>query len=96
MNELYLPSNGTEGDIFMSMFCERCQRDNFEEETGEGGCDIIAHSMCGPVAEWIYRDGKPYCIKFAPENTCPIDAKPKAPKQTPGQLSLGMEERGNR
>lgn len=64
----YQPSNGTEGDLFMSYFCFRCERDKDHD------CDILARTMAHrtedaeyPV-EWQYRaDGQPTCTAFVPE-----------------------------
>lgn len=38
--EPYRPSNGTEGDIFMTAFCYRCRKD-----TTQSPCEIIARTM---------------------------------------------------
>ena len=56
----YRPSNGTEGEIFMAAWCERCKRD---EGFPESGCQIIADSMAFAVKdprypkEWMYDEG---------------------------------------
>ena len=70
MGGLYRPSNGTEGDIFESHFCERCTRDNLEPDGG-GGCELILLAMCfytddpNYPQEWTYDDaGKPTCTAF--------------------------------
>ena len=67
----YRPSNGTEGELFKAQFCDRCQLDNFNHDTGEGGCGILVRSMCFDIdhpkypAEWLFGgDGKPTCAAF--------------------------------
>ena len=71
MTNLYRPSNGTEGEIFMSQYCNRCIHDDIENNKG---CTIIAFSMAYFVSDpeypkqWIYGDdGKPTCTKFSPQ-----------------------------
>lgn len=72
--ELYRPSNGTEGDCFMSAFCERCANDSEDDP-----CEIIGRTMAldvdelGYPTEWI-RDvgpwpGNPRCTAFVPEGS---------------------------
>jgi hypothetical protein len=74
----YQPSNGTEGDIFMSAWCCECQRDRsmregdpIEECDDNQRCDIIANTMFYDVSdpaypsEWQYgQDGQPRCTAF--------------------------------
>lgn len=51
--EKYRPSNGTEGEIFESMFCDRCKQDR------DGSCLIhtlaLAHVEDDPLypVEWV-------------------------------------------
>lgn len=60
----YRPSNGQEGDIFMSGHCQKCVRDENQD------CPIIANSMAFEVGdenyprEWQWRDGQPTCTAF--------------------------------
>lgn len=73
----YRPSNGTDGVIFESFFCDRCAHDNFDENTGEGGCPILASAHAyritepGYPTEWV-RDADDTdcetarCTKFTP------------------------------
>lgn len=64
MTKLYRPSNGTEGDIFMALFCDRCVHDNFDENTLKGGCEILARTLFFGVndpeypEEWIWNPDK--------------------------------------
>lgn len=66
MAEKYRPSNGTEGDWFMSQFCDRCAKD-----TEASPCPIIAATMALDVddpdypEEWIEDDSGPRCTAFA-------------------------------
>lgn len=69
--EAYQPSNGTEGEIFMSRWCHRCAKDSLDPDTGDGGCEIISDNMCFDVSDEEYRrewrcgpDGAPICTAF--------------------------------
>lgn len=66
--KLYRPSNGTEGECFMSQFCENCTKDDADNDMF---CDIIAYTMACDVddpeypKEWIYlSNGRPTCTAF--------------------------------
>ncbi len=66
----YRPSNGTEGDGFMSQHCYQCIHDNPHPDN-DPKCDILTASMCYDLKdpeypkEWTYgKDGKPTCTKF--------------------------------
>ena len=54
--EPYRPSNGTEGEIFMEGWCQRCKRDKaFQDSQGvEDGCPIVAATMAHNVGEPEY------------------------------------------
>ena len=54
----YVPSNGTEGDMFMSRWCHRCIK--------ESGCTILTGSMFGASPkQWRYDgNGEPECTSF--------------------------------
>lgn len=57
--EPYMPCNGTEGDIFISRWCETCQNDINED------CEILTLSFCGKQAkEWVYFENKPICTAY--------------------------------
>lgn len=73
----YRPSNGTEGDIFMAQWCERCALADYNGD----GCMIqlraLAHSIGDPEypAEWrLTNGGAPQCTAFdidpPPEPRC--------------------------
>lgn len=54
--EPYRPSNGTEGDIFMSYFCARCERDKDFQDDPEMGisCPIVANALAFGITEEGY------------------------------------------
>lgn len=72
----YRPSNGTEGEIFQSQFCERCEKDRYESRP----CLILGRIMAlninepGYPKEWV-RDvgvewpGNPRCTAFVERGT---------------------------
>ena len=75
----YRPSNGTEGDMFMSWNCHGCLRDHaFHAENSGTGCEIIARSMVDDAkpAEWT-RDpdsgfpGDARCSEWEGPCACP-------------------------
>ena len=64
IGEKYRPSNGTEGEIFESAYCDGCSK-------SDGGCLIRFNVMMlnvdndGYPAEWQYgTDGQPTCTAF--------------------------------
>lgn len=58
----YLPSNGTEGEIFNEKFCYRCERGR---EDARGPCPIWGKAMCGDQPkEWVQDDDGPRCTEF--------------------------------
>ena len=65
----YIPSNGTEGEIFMDEYCYNCYK--------YSKCTILTGSMIGKQPkQWIYKDDKPTCTSFNSE-------RPKAKKKQP-------------
>ncbi|TXH46585.1 MAG: hypothetical protein E6Q97_29410 [Desulfurellales bacterium] len=61
--EKYRPSNGTEGECFISVWCSTCQNDKH--------CGIVADTMLYAVtdeeypSEWQVRDdGQPCCTAY--------------------------------
>jgi len=71
VGEPYQPSNGSEGEMFMRDWCAKCSRDNFNPDTGDGGCVIITLTMALDVGnpeyprEWQYSaEGQPICTAF--------------------------------
>lgn len=68
------PSNGEEGDIFMSGWCRYCANDLGTDEDGGLGCDISTsafwHEIDEPAypQEWqIGPDGQPQCTAYTPK-----------------------------
>lgn len=66
----YRPSNGTEGIIFMDLWCDCCTKDNLQDD-GTGGCKILADAFCYGrdedeyPTEWQYDDkDQPKCTAF--------------------------------
>lgn len=85
--EPYQPSNGSEGQMFMGMWCARCKADAaFRADMNSAdGCEIIANTMAMSARdpdyprEWQYStDGQPICRAFQPKDT------PDRPPQIPG------------
>lgn len=69
----YHPSNGTEGELFMDAFCERCVHDAVYQRTNSPGtgCPIIVATMLEDYdspdypKEWIHTaEGEPVCTAF--------------------------------
>jgi hypothetical protein len=65
MSRPFRPANGTEGQIFLENWCERCSKDNFPEEPV---CPIIIKTMAYEIddpeypKEWqLTEDGVPFC-----------------------------------
>ena len=66
----YKPSNGTEGEYFMSEHCYQCIHDNPDPDKNPK-CELLLASMCfdmnekGYPKEWCYNEeGRPTCTKF--------------------------------
>ena len=61
----YRPSNGSEGEMFMEMWCYQCKK--------EKECQILTDAFClgkdddGYPKEWAYDEGQPCCTAFEPE-----------------------------
>jgi hypothetical protein len=74
----YRPSNGTEGECFISSWCGQCVRDKsaregapLEDCDDNEVCNIIARTFAHEVSdpeypgEWQYgKDGQPCCTAF--------------------------------
>lgn len=56
----YMPSNGSEGCWFMSIYCDKCYKKN--------SCTILSKSLVGnQPKQWIYNENnKPTCTSFNP------------------------------
>lgn len=98
--ELYRPSNGTEGEIFMAQFCQHCERDRYASRP----CSIIGRTMAlnvnemGYPTEWI-KDvdqwpGNPRCTAFRERTTL---ARPRPPKiRDKRAMELPLDSRQHR
>ena len=74
--ERYIPSNGTEGEIFQQDWCYRCERDKelngtCEKENRDPGdddwCQILNASFRDETVEWReLEDGTTKCMGFVP------------------------------
>lgn len=77
MKKLYQPSNGTEGMIFTSYYCDRCTFDDGVSQYGdEKACTLLLNSMMYGTddpeypQEWIEdEDGNGTCTKFILEGS---------------------------
>lgn len=74
----YMPSNGSEGEAFWAMTCEKCERDkvmNGSATVEEADCnpdlycEILNRSFREPyIEEWKFGpDGWPMCTAFVPK-----------------------------
>lgn len=65
MAKPYRPSNGTEGDIFMSRWCSRCTKDSEASP-----CSIIGWTMAVDIGDpnypkqWVTDEKGPRCTAF--------------------------------
>jgi hypothetical protein len=101
----YRPSNGTEGDGFMSNHCYQCIHEKFIHTNQHGKqCDILDRTMMHGVddeeypTEWVYNENnKPTCTNWEKwdwgNDGDPDDPdNPKAPVvEDPNQLCLPFE-----
>lgn len=75
--DLYRPSNSSEGCGFYAEWCANCARDkpmsegkDYDECGPEEVCEIIAHTLAYDVTDprypkaWTYKDGQPCCTEF--------------------------------
>jgi hypothetical protein len=75
--EKYCPSNGTEGEGFISAWCGKCERSGRPGKPCDAGhevigCSIVGRSMAFDIddaeypAEWIQGKDGPECTAFVP------------------------------
>lgn len=72
--EQWIPSNGTEGEMFLYKWCLNCARDKamrgdkrYDECDDDELCPIIAASFLGEAVEWReLPDGEIKCMKYVP------------------------------
>lgn len=70
----FRPSSGTEGDVFQSLYCNRCAKDWISAPGSVANyCGLVADSMRFEVddpqypAAWVHNaDGSPCCMEFVP------------------------------
>lgn len=83
---LYRPSNGTEGEYFMSVWCARCERDRARREDFDplGGCSIICDTMAYDIGHpdyptaWVIAEGRPICLAFEAVDADNVPLDPNA------------------
>lgn len=64
MNDPYMPSNGTEGEWFLSIWCKNCQKDTLIRG-GKKQCSILTKSLIGEQPkQWMYLRDVPACTSF--------------------------------
>lgn len=68
----YRPSNGTEGEIFMSAWCNHCYFEDIHDPHSEMNCGIITLTHALDIGdedypkEWVFDEsGKPKCTAFS-------------------------------
>lgn len=88
----YRPSNGSEGEWFMSKFCYRCVHDDYDNEVY---CEILTNSMAYntreegyPLEYWVYFNDEPTCMNFRERGSDNDDSPPPV---DPDQLDLFLE-----
>lgn len=87
MSQTYRPSNGSEGEAFMGVWCSKCERDRARREDHDAdGCEIIALTMALSIddpnypSEWIISPdhGRPICTAFTSDPAMPTPLDPNA------------------
>lgn len=77
MKKKYQPSNGSEGSMFMSFYCENCKHEQYLNTGVETDkkCDILSRSMILDVKDENYpeeltfdEEDQPTCTKFSKWN----------------------------
>ena len=98
--KLYQPSNGTEGEAFISTYCMNCINEEWMHDNNSNKkCEILSNTMIYNVKDkeypkqWCYKDGKPTCtdwVKWDWDNDGDPDDRnnPKVPINDPDQLML--------
>lgn len=76
--ELYRPSNGTEGEAFITHWCGQCERSGRPGKPDDAGhelmgCSIVGRTMYYDIddaeypREWVVGEDGPKCTAFVPE-----------------------------
>lgn len=97
----YCPSNGSEGEWFISQYCAKCIHEQFlhTQNGNHKTCKILSDTMVfsvndpGYPKEWIYdNEGNPDCTAFKKwewqfdEHGNPVEDE--LPTEDPNQLSI--------
>lgn len=88
--ELFQPSNGTHGDIFMSEFCYRCSKSPHNPDA-KNQCMIVLATMAYDKEDpeypkqWRYVNGKPTCTSFKSREEFNLERRLKRKKITIGK-----------
>ncbi|MDH5257009.1 MAG: hypothetical protein OEX07_03345 [Gammaproteobacteria bacterium] len=67
----YQPSNGTEGDAFISSWCTNCNK--YHDKETDKYCQILGATFCFDVeddkypVEWVIGEHGPCCTAFSCE-----------------------------
>ena len=88
MSDLYRPGNGTDGMIFVSQYCDNCEKDRMyrKDPDSHDGCQIVAKTFAYDIGdprypkEWCYEGGEPTCTAFECERT--PGESPPTPRDT--------------
>ena len=84
---LYLPSNGTEGCIFLDDWCFKCRKDGYPDYTPT--CAILSGSFVGEKhPAWVWRNGEPVCTQYDPEVPTGDEMPPEDPRQLTMEVSF--------
>lgn len=98
--EPYRPCNGSEGEYFIGMWCEECDRDkvmngNATVEDADKDptlyCEILSRSFLSdePLPEWTHgEDGQPKCTQFVPKG----QQAPQRCEHTPDMFDTTTKE----
>jgi hypothetical protein len=94
--EPYRPSNGTEGDMFMANWCERCTKDRARRRSVDhAGCRILSYMMAFHIedpefpkqivrtADVPYIESDPRCTAFRASGAPRNMAKQRAADSLP-------------
>lgn len=96
-------ANGTEGEMWMSNWCERCTHDTEEKQNKGGGCPLVLVAiMQRTPSEWLdgprdenglfSRYDQYHCVEFRDRKNPPNDGPSRGPRPMPGQGQLIPEE----
>ena len=98
----YCPSNGSEGEEFITHFCYNCIHGKYEHtgDLNDKPCDILSRSFAFDInhkdypTEWTYdENGKPTCTAWIKWNWARDDDgnwidPPETPPDNPNQLVM--------